>query len=76
MEFTQESVDKIRNSLPFNGRKEIAKKTKLPYTTVCDALKVYRDGGRKRYKNRKSKIYNAAVELLEEKGVDVEKLLQ
>lgn len=71
MEMNQEKVDKIRNAMPFNGKSEIAKRTKLPYTTVCDALKVYRSGGRKRYKNRKSKIYKVSIEFLNEKGIEL-----
>lgn len=71
MEYSQEVIDKLRDRLPFNGRKEIEKRTGIPYSTICDALKTYREGGRPRYKARKMKIYNAAVDILNERGIGV-----
>lgn len=72
MEYNQQFIDKLRQLMPLNTRLEVSKRTQIPYSTVCDALTTYREGGRKRYQNRKLKIYNTTVEVLKEKGISVQ----
>lgn len=69
MEYNQQFIDKLRVVMLPNTRLEVSKRTNLPYSTVCDALTIYREGGRKRYKNRKKKIYATTVDYLKEKGL-------
>ena len=92
MEYNQQFIDKIRVLMPINFRSELHealnkgkhKKNRIPYSTVCDSLRVYRLGIRTRNgkthsfskthagngsKVDKIKIYDKAVELLAEKGI-------
>jgi len=79
MEYNQEIIDRIRDLMPLSMRKKVheninkgvSEKAQIPYSTVCDVLKTYRDGGRPRYRNRRLKVYDEAVRLLQEKGINV-----
>lgn len=79
MEYNQETIDRIRALMPLSMRKKVhqninkglSAKSQIPYSTVCDVLKTYRDGGRPRYRNRRLKVYDEAVRLLQEKGITV-----
>ena len=72
MVFDQETVDRIRIALPIKMRKELAEELEIPYTSVCDALNVYRELKGKRKRNKKEKIYLLAVEKLKGRGVTIE----
>lgn len=80
MDFNQEKIDKIRGLLPLCMRKKVFNNINkgktgaavIPYSTICDVLKVYREGGRPRYRKRRLKIYNESVKLLNEKGITIE----
>lgn len=80
MEYNQETIDKIRELMPLSMRKKVHEninkgvsvKSKIPYSTVCDVLKTYRDGGRPRYRKRRLKVYDEAVRLLKEKGITID----
>lgn len=69
MQYSQEIIDQLRVKMPFKGKMEISKRTGLPYTTVCDALNTYREGGKPKYIKRKLKIYSTAIEILNENGI-------
>lgn len=79
MEYNQEIVNQIRELMPLSMRKKVFEninkgvsvKAHIPYSTVCDVLKHYRDGGRPRYRNRRFKVYNESVKLLQEKGITI-----
>lgn len=79
MEYNQDTIDKIRELMPLAMRKKVHQninkgvrlKSQIPYSTVCDVLKTYRDGGRPRYRNRRLKVYDESVRLLQEKGITV-----
>ena len=80
MKYNQEKIDRIRELMPISMRRKVFEninkgvsgKAHIPYSTVCDVLKTYREGGRPRYRNRRLKVYNEAVRLLAEKGVIIE----
>ena len=79
MEYNQETINRIRDLMPLCMRKKVhsninkgvSEKAHIPYSTVCDVLQTYRDGGRPRYKNRRLKVYDECVRLLNEKGITV-----
>ena len=79
MEYNQETINRIRDLMPLGMRKKlhaninkgISAKAHIPYSTVCDVLQTYRDGGRQRYRNRRMKVYDESVRLLAEKGIAV-----
>jgi hypothetical protein len=79
MEYTQEIVDEIRDNLTRSMRmmvyrninKRKSGKALIPYSTVCDVLKTYREGGLPRYRNRRLSVYDEAVRLLSEKGIQI-----
>jgi hypothetical protein len=79
MEYNQEIVNQIRELMPLSMRKKVfeninkgvSEKAQIPYSTVCDVLQTYRDGGRPRYRNRRLKVYNESVRLLAEKGITI-----
>ena len=79
MEYNQEIINRIRDLMPLCMRKKVhaninkgvSAKSQIPYSTVCDVLQTYRDGGRPRYRNRRLKVYDECVRLLAEKGITV-----
>ena len=79
MEYNQETINRIRELMPLAMRKRVhqninkgvSEKAQIPYSTVCDVLQTYRDGGRPRYRNRRLKVYDESVRLLQEKGITV-----
>ena len=85
MTYNQDFLDKLRKVMPMNFRTELHsalnkgkhEKNRIPYSTVCDTLSVYRTGIRKNHRGSnlkvdKVKVYNKAVELLAEKGIHVQ----
>lgn len=80
MEYNQETIDRIRKVVPANFIRELHQRVNqnstessfIPYTTVVDALRVYRMQGKPYYKNRKLKIYNLAIDMLRERGIDID----
>lgn len=79
MEYNQEKIDRIRELMPISMRRKVFEsinkgvsgKAHIPYSTVCDVLQTYRSGGRPRFRNRRLKVYDEAVRLLKEKGIEV-----
>ena len=79
MEYNQEKINRIRELMPLSMRKKVhaninkgvSEKAQISYSQVCDVLRVYRDGGRPRFRNRRLKVYDEAVRLLKEKGIEV-----
>ena len=90
MQYNQENLDKIKPLFPRNFIKQVAEKVstkrkRQPYSTVYDALTVYRSGERKDANGNthklvrnqvgeskpidKVKIFNKAVEMLTELGI-------
>jgi len=74
MKISQENIDKLKDKLPLKMMSDIANETGSPYSTVRDALTVYRPGGHKRSINRKAKIYSKAIELLNARGISTDDL--
>lgn len=80
MEYNQQFIDKLRVLMPLNMRKDLFEelnkgkkgKSVIPYSTICDVLKTYREGGRPRYRQRREKVYSKAVEMLNKKGISVQ----
>jgi len=77
MQYNQKTVDKIRGKLTRSMRMTIyrnvnkGKRNPIPYSTVCEVLRNYREGGRERYRNRRLAVYDEAVKLLTEKGIEI-----
>ena len=71
MEYNQENIDQVRSLLPLNSIRDIAKQTGLNYSTVRDSLNYARTRTGKRNLNRKQKILDAAIGLLESKGIKI-----
>lgn len=77
MEYNQEKIDRIRSLMGMSMRRKVYEninngvsgKAHIPYSTVCDVLKVYREGGKR---DRRLKVYDEAVRLLAEKGIVIE----
>lgn len=80
MEYNQETIDKIRELMPLCMRKKVHENINkglkkknpeyIPYSTVCDVLRDYREGYQKRY--RRLKVYDECVRILNEKGISIE----
>lgn len=83
MDYNQETIDKIRKLMPLNMRKQLFERINhnkrgsaiISYSTITDVLRVYREGGGKRYRNRRLKVYDTAIRMLAEKGIDINKLI-
>ncbi len=79
MEYNQEVIDTIRGLLPLRMRKKIHQEINkgksgssiIPYSTVCNVLETYREGGLPRYRKRRLKVYDKAIELLNKKGITI-----
>lgn len=84
MEYNQETIDTIRKLMPLNMRKQLFERINhnkrgsaiISYSTITDVLRTYREGGGKRYRNRRLKVYDTAVQMLKEKGIEVNRLIQ
>lgn len=84
IDYSQQIIDRIREAMPLNMRKQLFERVNhnkrgaaiISYSTITDVLRTYREGGGKRYRNRRLKVYDTAVEMLAEKGYNIKTLIR
>ena len=82
MQYNQETLDKIREVMPLGLARKVHQNVnkgrgkEIPYSTVCEVLRTYREGGKAYYRNRRLAVYDESVRLLKEKGINIEQLIK